>query len=379
MRLAIVTTHPIQYNAPWFKLLKERDNLEIKVFYTWSQVQQGPKFDPDFGKVVEWDIPLLEGYEYEFVENISKKPGSHHFKGIDNPTLNKKISDWSPDSVLIIGWAYKSHLACMKYFKKKVKVIFRGDSTLLNETAGLRKIARRLFLRYVYSFVDYALYVGENNKKYYLVHGLREKQLISAPHAIDNNRFGNSIHDEAAKRWRRELNMEKDFVLLYAGKLEEKKNPEAMLEIASETTGNDVKFLIVGNGPLENDLKKKAAHDKRIIFMDFQNQSVMPSVYRLGDIYVMPSKSETWGLGANEAMASGLPVILSSHVGGAVDLVKENGLIYELQKVDKVADYINHLKTSSKLYQEAKKASLRHIKNFDFSEIAEAVEKTCFR
>ncbi|HVG42526.1 MAG TPA: hypothetical protein VM888_13005, partial [Chitinophagaceae bacterium] len=158
-KIAIVSTHPIQYNAPWFKLLAEKESYTVKVFYTWSQTQVGPKFDPDFGKVIEWDIPLLEGYDYEFVENISKAPGSHHFNGICNPSLNQKIEKWKPDAILVIGWSFKSHLSCLRYFKGKVPILFRGDSTLLNEKPGLKKIARRLFLRYVYSFVDFALYV----------------------------------------------------------------------------------------------------------------------------------------------------------------------------------------------------------------------------
>ena len=109
-RLAIVTTHPIQYYAPLFKMLHKRGLINIKVFYTWSQSQQGAKYDPGFGKSIEWDIPLLEGYDYTFVNNISSKPGTHHFSGIINPSLNAEIEQWNPNAILIIGWSFKSHL-----------------------------------------------------------------------------------------------------------------------------------------------------------------------------------------------------------------------------------------------------------------------------
>jgi hypothetical protein len=69
-KLAIITTHPIQYHAPWFKLLTERKKLNVMVYYTWGQLEHNSKYDPGFGKNVEWDIPLLEGYEYRFVKNI---------------------------------------------------------------------------------------------------------------------------------------------------------------------------------------------------------------------------------------------------------------------------------------------------------------------
>ena len=90
-KLAIITTHPIQYNAPWFKLLQEGRKVEPKVFYTWGQLETGEKYDPGFGKTVQWDIPLLEGYQYVFVNNIATDPGSHHRNGIINPSLNKEI------------------------------------------------------------------------------------------------------------------------------------------------------------------------------------------------------------------------------------------------------------------------------------------------
>ena len=65
-KLAIISTHPVQYNAPFFKLLTERNNIKIKVFYTWSQSENNKKYDPGFDRIIAWDIPLLDGYEYEF-------------------------------------------------------------------------------------------------------------------------------------------------------------------------------------------------------------------------------------------------------------------------------------------------------------------------
>src|ERR1700733_6900174 len=228
-RLAIVTTHPIQYNAPLFALLTRRNNIDVKVFYTWGQSKDGEKFDPGFGKKTNWDIPLLEGYHYSFVENISGSPGSHHFYGIDNPSLIGDIETWKPDAILVFGWSFKSHLRCLRFFHKKIPVLFRGDSTLLDEKGDLKKIMRRLFLRWVYSHVDTALYVGRQNKLYYQKYGLKERQLIFAPHAVDNDRFldKDGIYEKKATVWRRQLGIQHDdIVFLFAGKLEAKKDPE---------------------------------------------------------------------------------------------------------------------------------------------------------
>ena len=188
-RLAIITSHPIQYNAPLFTLLAKRGNIGVKVFYTWGEAVLQKKYDPGFNKDIKWDIPLLEGYEYHFVKNIAANPGSHHFKGIDNPGLLQDIKEWDADAVLVYGWAFKSHLKAIRYFYKKIPVLFRGDSTLLGQKKNLKKLLRSVFLKWVYSHVDKALYVGTNNKNYFLQHGLQERQLVFVPHAVDNDRF----------------------------------------------------------------------------------------------------------------------------------------------------------------------------------------------
>src|ERR1022692_4201496 len=126
-RLAVITTHPVQYNAPLFELLHKHGKVAVKVFYTWGEEVLEKKFDPGFGKIVQWDIPLLNGYDYEFLENTAKEKGSHHFNGIVNPTIIRDIQLWKPDAVLVYGWKFRSHLKVMRYFKNKVPVWFRGD------------------------------------------------------------------------------------------------------------------------------------------------------------------------------------------------------------------------------------------------------------
>lgn len=392
-RLAIIVTHPIQYYSPLFRKISESGQIELKVFYTWSQAQ-GKKYDPGFGKEVDWDIPLLEGYNYTFVRNISKKPGSDHFYGIVNPTLIKEIEDWKPDAVLVIGWNFKSHLTAMRYFKGKIPVYFRGDSTLMDETPGIRKIARRIFLRWVYSYVDYAFYVGKRNKEYFLANGLKENQLIFAPHAIDNERFydkdGN--YKQKAIEWRRTLGIkDDDFVFLFAGKLEPKKNPIVMLNAFLKLKEPNAHLVFVGNGILESELKNfvtlslsKGEHSLlqgNIHFLPFQNQSIMPIVYRLGNVFVLPSQGpgETWGLAVNEAMASGLPVIVSDKVGCAEDLVKDgfNGYIFKAQDINELLNVmyecINSWMNNKNKFKEMGLNSLSKIKDYSMDILTDIV------
>ncbi|MEO7684103.1 MAG: glycosyltransferase, partial [Gemmatimonadaceae bacterium] len=189
-RLGIVSSHPIQYNAPAFRALAANPDLDVHVFYGWEG--PGSTIDPEFGRAVEWDIPLLDGYSHTFVPNVARDPGSHRFRGIDNPTLVGQIRAWHPDVLLIYGWAFASHLRVLRTFHGKVPILFRGDSTLLDERSLWRSAARRALLRWVYAHVDTALYTGQLNRAYFRAHGIRDDQLVWAPHAIDNDRFASA-------------------------------------------------------------------------------------------------------------------------------------------------------------------------------------------
>ncbi len=385
-RLAIITTHPIQYYAPLFRLLNERGLVKPKVFYTWWQAKEKVE-DKGFGKTIQWDIPLLEGYEHQFIP--TKGVGKKTFFGIDNPELLNEITKWNPDAILVYGWNFKSHLQVMRHFNGKVPVWFRGDSHLLDEKGNIKDSIRRLLLYWVYSHIDRAFYVGTHNKNYFLKHGLKEEQLVFAPHAIDNERFKDNKHHnykEKALEWRNELGYEPDdIVILFAGKFEKKKDPLLLLQAVKNINHSLIKsftsprlnLLLVGNGPLENLLKEKGEDDIHIKFLPFQNQSVMPVLYRVGDLYCLPSKGpgETWGLAVNEALACSRPVLVSDKVGCAKDLVIEgkNGFIFTSGSIESL---ISKLQSFIKANHDLRAQSFAAVTDWNYQAIIEAIHQS---
>ncbi|MEB0260630.1 MULTISPECIES: glycosyltransferase family 4 protein [unclassified Mucilaginibacter] len=375
MRLAIITTHPIQYYAPVFKLLSQRGNINIQVFYTWGQ-QSLDKHDPGFGKQIKWDVPLLEGYPYHWVPNTAKQPGSHHYKGIVNPGLITLIENYNPDALLVFGWAYQSHLKAIRHFKNRIPVLFRGDSTLLDETGGIRSLIKSVLLKWVYKHVNHAFYVGTNNKAYFKKFGLKETQLSFAPHATDNIRFAADRSLEA-KHLRQNLGIgTNDLLILFAGKFENKKAPLLLLKAFLLLNKPNVHLLFTGNGILEGPLK--AAQNKNVHFMDFQNQTYMPVVYQACNLFCLPSNGpgETWGLAVNEAMACNKAILVSDKVGCAIDLVKPgyNGAIFKSGDEKSLLKNLTELTGSANGLTELGKHSGIIIKNWDFTQIAIAIE-----
>ncbi len=379
-KLAIISTHPIQYNAPLFKLLTARKRIELKVFYTWGESVLQKKYDPGFKQEVEWDIPLLEGYAYCFTENTATLPGSSHYNGIVNPKLIAELESWKPDALLVFGWAFKSHLKLMRHFKGRIPVFFRGDSTLLDDKSrGWKKMLRQIFLKWVYKHIDGAFYTGTHNKAYFKKMGLGSSQLFLAPHAVENERFDIADKAGSCRAFRTLHHIPEDsFVFLFAGKLESKKDPLLLATAFEKMQQPGCHLVFAGTGELELVLKQRFAGNDAIHFTGFQNQSQMAALYNACNVFVLPSKGpgETWGLAINEAMAAGKPVIASDRCGGAIDLIQEgrNGYIFPAGDASALSDAMHKIYGQWTETEGMGAGSLAIIGEFNFEKIATAIE-----
>jgi glycosyltransferase involved in cell wall biosynthesis len=368
-KIAIIITHPIQYYVPVFQQMSKDERIQLKVFYTWGEAAKNIKFDPDFGKEIDWDIPLLSGYDYYFTQNISTKPGSHHAKGIINPNLKNEIESWGTEALLVFGYAYVSHFEILRYFKGKIPIYFRGDSTLLDKRNPVKELLKWIYLKWVYRFVDYAFYVGTENKKYFLKYGLTEKQLIFAPHAIDNERFAINREEEVIIL-RNSLGIKADEVLiLFAGKLISKKNPQLLLNAFLNTELKNAHLLFVGDGALKLALNEIVSSHKKencIHFLEFVNQTKMPVIYQASNLFCLPSQGpgETWGLAVNEAMAASKAILVSNKVGCATDLVKSNGMTFNHDEIKDLENCLSILCINQTNLSEKGKLSKEIINNW---------------
>ena len=309
-RLAILSTHPIQYNAPLFRMLHDEDALDVHVFFskTWDQV----KYDPDFQREVTWDIPISEGYPHS-THDASNRSGQQ--------TLATAIRAFQPDALLVYGWNFPGHFAIMRQFHGRIPIWFRGDSHLLNPMPFWKKAMRRAMLTWVYRHVDVAFTVGTANEAYYCWSGLKQNQLIRAPHAVDNAYWLKDAtnREKQAQEWRNSLGISDSApVIGFAGKLEPLKQVSKLIEAV--LLSPEAHLVIAGTGVLEQELRARHSNADRIHFLGFVNQSRMPVFYRMLDILALVSNSETWGLCLNEAVLCGAKVLTSNRVGASLDI-----------------------------------------------------------
>jgi glycosyltransferase involved in cell wall biosynthesis len=344
LKLLFIISHPIQYNAPLFAYIANNSQYTIKVFYTLGR-SSDVVANNGFGIPENWNLNLLAGYDYEFIENTSSYPSSLSYWGIKNPSLIEKIISYNPAGIVIYAWKPQSHFSVLNYFHGKIPILFRGDSSTLDDPYGfsLRSFFRYTFLKWVYRKVDYAISPGTASDQYFLKSGLRQNQIIRAEHAIDNQRFMNmtKIEEEQLFELSSSLSIKpKEVIFLFAGKFIDKKNPLFLIDAFTQLKqlNDNVRLLLVGNGVLQNMIKEKISKlplhiASSIKLLPFQDQNQIKLLYRVSNVFVLPSKGpqETWGLSVNEALACGIPVIVSNRCGSSNDLVKNdvNGLVFK--------------------------------------------------
>jgi glycosyltransferase involved in cell wall biosynthesis len=332
VKLLAFATHPIQYQAPWFRALAAAPSLEFVVAFAYLPParEQGVGFGVPF----EWDVPLLDGYRWLALDLRSRRPRLDAFWSLRVAGLDAFVAGERPDAVLVTGWnsvALLQALAASR--RRRVPALVRGESNDLRpRRPAVRWLQRRLLARF-----DAALAIGAANREFLRARGVPAARIFDAPYFVDNGRFATAAEGERPRgdAHCRAWELEPDrFVFLFAGKLIGKKRPRDLLDAFARSPAlrERAQLLVVGDGELREALVTRAAAERLPVrFAGFLNQSEIPRAYAVSDALVLPSDAgETWGLVVNEAMACGLSAIVSDLVGCGPDLVTpgETGWIH---------------------------------------------------
>ena len=320
-RVCFVTSHPIQYQVPVFRHLAASAEVDLTVFF--AQIPDAAKQGEGFGVAFEWDIPLLSGYHFEVLKNVSQIPSVTTFSGCDTPELMARIHRDSFDAVVVNGWGTKTSLQALWACKRSgVPCVVRGESNDLGRRPWWKRVLQRqLVLQY-----SACLSIGLENRRFYLNRSVQERKIFSSPYCVDNERFSRAAQDLDRHATRRKVGLGDDAtVFLFCGKFITKKHPLGLLQALriARAAGSEIELIMVGDGELRQECEEFAvAHSLPVRFFGFLNQSQIVEAYVASNCLILPSDSgETWGLVVNEAMACGLPAIVSSEVGCAADLV----------------------------------------------------------
>lgn len=323
-RVFIFDSHPVQYKAPVYQELELLKPGSFKVIYATDCSVRGHR-DRDFGQVVAWDTPLLSGYASLVLGNERGVP-LHGFRSLTGRGIFSLLRQERPLAVLLSQFLYASDLATyLSCLALGIPIWIRHETQ--DEAFSRRpwkKTLRDLFYRYAYRRVKQAFYIGHLNYQHLLNHGVKPGSMSFAPYCVRSPTSGLSPSEKQQRREsvRTRLAVKADAtLLLFSGKLIEKKHPQLIVEAMSLLSIHELercKLLFVGSGNLEQPLREMAApFGARVTFAGFTNQSAMPDYYLAADVLILPSRraGETWGLVVNEALHAGCAVVMTDAVG----------------------------------------------------------------
>jgi glycosyltransferase involved in cell wall biosynthesis len=367
MRLAIVTSHLIQYQVPLFRELADR--LDLAVFVA-CRATPHDQANAGFGVPFNWDIDLTSGYESLFLTNVSRTPGPSHFFGCDTPEIGERLCKGQFDALLVMGWHLKTYWQAIWAAKHVgIPVLVRGDSQLETQRGTAKRILKKILYPRALGVFDAALYVGERSRSYLEHYGYPRGRMFFSPHCVDTKFFAARATLDARAQVRHRLGLAVDAkVVLFAGKLVAFKRPLDLIRAAAsmKSGGHAVSVLIAGAGPLEAELAATAtASGVNLHLMGFCNQMEMPGAYAAADVLVLPSSGqETWGLVANEAQACGVPIVVSDACGCAPDLAADGsaGRVFPLGDTEALSASLQallyHPPAQKKIFEKSAKYTL---------------------
>ncbi len=163
--------------------------------------------------------------------------------------------------------------------------------------------------------------------------GMDQRTLKLFPRGLDQN--FTVVNQQTLETVRSRFFAENRPTLLYAGRLGQEKNLGLLLQVVQElpARGHDVRLVLAGDGPARAELEQQAARNPDIVFAGRQERLTLRAFYSLADIFVFPSKTDTFGMAVLEAQAFGLPTLVAD-AGGPPEIVRHGSTGYALPADD---------------------------------------------
>lgn len=321
-RIGFLVSHPIQYYTPFFRELARRCDLTVYFAHRQDAAGQGRA---GYGVAFDWDVDLLSGYESRSLTNVARAPSTQSFAGCNTPEIADLIAEGRFDAFVVPGWSLRSYWQAVRACRRaRVPVMVRGDSQIAGQRGGAVGRVKGVVFPHMLKQFDACLYVGQRNREYLEHYGVPAGRMFFSPHCVDNDAFkrgsdaARAADARAAPGGRRRV--------LFVGRLVESKRPLDVVQAVSRLVsgGMALELVVAGAGELAGRMEEAArAGGVDARFLGFVNQSGLPSVYASSDVVVLPSTAvETWGLVINEAMACGVPAVVSDAVGCEPDLIE---------------------------------------------------------
>lgn|GEM_PF-2116175 len=327
-------TAPAPYSVAWLSRLAQQTQIDLLVAYQHS-VNLGHAY---------WNLHLP-------YRNISFN-SSGILKGLLTvPKILSVLSRFRPDVVFFGNpvWPIISKMLWLWCLLTGTPYTFLGDGNAKKPMSWWKHLRNKVFITPFIRFAQRVVVIGTNNQSLYRRYGSIPQKEVFAPYSVDTDFW--LVQAETTLKRRDEIRQrlgvnDETTVFLYVGKLEDVKGVDTLIEASAllqKRSGKKFKLLLVGTGSREAELKDLARNreiEQIVNFCGKKQQNELADYYASADWFVLPSRTEAWGLVINEALCFGLPVIASDAVGAVEDLVKDgvNGFVFIKDEVESLLE-----------------------------------------
>src|SRR6266513_5588165 len=325
-RTLIICSHPVQYMSPLLRRMAQHPRIDLQVAYCCLRGAHSGR-DPEFATAIQWDVPLLDGYNWVEIPNIGT--GAESFFGLLNPGIWRLIR-WGRFDAVFCHTGYLKASFWIAFLAARLSssvFLFGTDANSLapRDSLSWKVTLKKLLWPRLFSLADQIIVPSSKTRDLMRSLGFAEDRITLTPYCIDNDWWAarSAQVDRAATRsaWRIEPD---STVVLFCAKLQPWKRPDDLLEAFAATGIPRAVLVFAGEGPLRQTLFQRALDlgiADRVRFLGFVNQSALPSVYTAADLTVLPSEYEPFAVVVNEASCCGCPVAASDRVGATTDLI----------------------------------------------------------
>jgi glycosyltransferase involved in cell wall biosynthesis len=314
-RLVVLSEIIAPYRIPVFNALAQENGIDLHVIFL-------AETDPKLRQWLVYKDEIL--FSHEVLPSWRGRLGERNL--LLNWGLSAALRRASPEAILCGGYNYPAFWEAGWWARRhRVPFMVWVESTAREQRSWRSSVEalKRTFLRSCNAFVV----PGKSSAEYLQKYNVQQRAVFSAPNAVDTAFFARSaaaIRADASA-FRRQLGLPPRY-FLFAGRLVPEKGIFDLLaaygRLVPELRAN-VGLVLVGDGPARARLSQSAARISpgQVQLAGFAQREALAAYYALADALIFPTRSDPWGLVVNEAMACGLPIVTTSAVGCAADLL----------------------------------------------------------
>jgi glycosyltransferase involved in cell wall biosynthesis len=309
-KLVVLTNIIAPYRLPLFSVLAEQ--FELLILHggkeanrdSWSNLETA---------VSKAKVARAWGWQIRLAKKVNGEVFDEKFIHI-TPGLVWNLLRFRPDAIISGEMGFRS-LVAVTYgalFRTPVWIWWEGTPHSERNIDFLRRLIRKAFVFRVRHWISF----GDTSTDHLVHLGVKRDRILQLQNAVDEERFKAPVEPAWAIKPRP--------VVLYVGQLIERKGVRLLLDAAAsvQQNGHDFSLLLVGSGRDKEALRQRVnvLGLRNVQFLPAQPPERMPAVYRSADLMILPTLEDVWGLVANEAILSGIPVLCSRYAGCADEL-----------------------------------------------------------